>query len=301
VRRVFKTPEGASLSFVLPQIYRRDGPDDWKRTAPPGGFWGAWQDWQSPYLHIRHSERDAAFVEAVAPQLQFWAQQACELWSSRCAGALPARLYLSGYVGSLDYDPLSNTQVRVEFGSGEGSLPPDYFLSIPSPQIAGMPAEPEAQAYLAEYLGVRLIASLAARTAQDQGEADRLAAYAIKVLNLGRADPGFAARAPLSEPVQTTVRDEGSATTRTLLVDPSGSPAITLAWVAYTVEPGDTLLGISNRFDVTVEAIVQWNAIPNPDLIVAGTTLQIPVEAAAVKTLPGGLQLQLAPGATPAP
>jgi hypothetical protein len=285
VRRVFETPAGEALTFVLPQIYRRDGPDDWKRTAPPGGFWGPWQDWRSPFLHVRHSERDAAFVAAVAPQLQFWVQRACDLWTSHCAGALPARLYLSGYVGSLEYDPLSNTEVRVEFGAGEGALPADYFLSIPSPQLAGLPVEPEAEAYLAEYLAVRLIASLAARTAPDQNEADRLAAYAIKVLDLRRADPGFAARAPLSEPLRATVRDGDAGRLQAGLVNQAGSPAVTLAWVEYTVAAGDTLLAIAARFDVTIEAIVQWNAIPNPDLIVAGTTLQIPVETGAIQYL----------------
>jgi hypothetical protein len=301
VRRVFQTPAGETLTFVLPQVYRRDGPADWKRTAPPGGFWGPWQDWRSPFLHLRYSERDAAFVAAVAPQLQFWVQQACDLWSSHCAGVLPARLYLSGYVGSLEYDPLSNTEVRVEFGGGPDALPAEYFLSIPSPQIAGMPVEPEAEAYLAEYLAVRLIASLAARTAPDQTEADRLAAYAIKVLKLGHADPGFAARAPLSGAVRASVPDDNRGGEQTVLIDQSGSPAVTLAWVVYTVEPGDTLLAIANRFDVTMESIVEWNAIPNPDLIVAGTILQIPVEASTLADLPGALPRLPAPTATPAP
>jgi LysM repeat protein len=301
VRRQFHTPAGDTVSFVLPQIYRRDGPADWKRTAPPGGFWGPWEDWRSPFLHVRHSGRDAAFVDAVAPQLEFWVQQACDLWSSRCSGALPARLYLSGYVGSLDYDPLANTQVRVEFGDGEGALPPDYFLSIPSPQLAGMPGEPEAQTYLAEYLAVRLIAYLAARSAPDQGEADRLAAYAIKVLDLGRADPGIAARAPLTEPVQIKVRDESSGDAQVVTIDQSGSPPITLTWVAYTVEPGDSLLAIANRFNVTVEAIVQWNAIPNPDLIIAGTTLQIPVVSDVVGSLTRTLRVLPVASATPEP
>jgi hypothetical protein len=46
--------------------------------------------------------------------------------------------------------------------------------------------------------------------------------------------------------------------------------------IKYTVQSGDTLWVISNKFGVTMDAIVQLNSIANPDLIEVGEILQIP-------------------------
>jgi spore germination protein len=46
---------------------------------------------------------------------------------------------------------------------------------------------------------------------------------------------------------------------------------------AYTVQPGDTLGEIAQRFGTSVDAIAQANGIENPDLIFAGQTLCVPV------------------------
>ena len=60
----------------------------------------------------------------------------------------------------------------------------------------------------------------------------------------------------------------------------------------YIVQPGDTLWGLSGRFGTTVDAIVQANNIPNPNLIYVGQVLEIPGAPTAVP--PG-------PTATPGP
>ena len=44
----------------------------------------------------------------------------------------------------------------------------------------------------------------------------------------------------------------------------------------YTVQRGDTLWAIAQRYKTSVEALVRANAIQNPNLIFAGQTLQIP-------------------------
>ena len=46
-------------------------------------------------------------------------------------------------------------------------------------------------------------------------------------------------------------------------------------YIVYTVARGDVLSGIAPRFNVTVDEIVQWNNLPNPDLIRVGQKLTI--------------------------
>ncbi|SHJ85302.1 LysM peptidoglycan-binding domain-containing protein [Tepidibacter formicigenes] len=45
----------------------------------------------------------------------------------------------------------------------------------------------------------------------------------------------------------------------------------------YRVQKGDTLAKIAEKFNTTVEIILKFNFIPNPDLIPIGLALRIPV------------------------
>ena len=58
------------------------------------------------------------------------------------------------------------------------------------------------------------------------------------------------------------------------------------ATTKYTIQPGDNLTKIAKQFGTTVEALVRYNGIANPNLIYAGSELIVPMDeahAAAVK------------------
>lgn len=69
----------------------------------------------------------------------------------------------------------------------------------------------------------------------------------------------------------------------------------------YVVQPGDTLWRISRQFGTTVDAIVQANHIPNPNLIYVGQVLEIPVGPTAVPPVPGPTATPGAPTPVPPP
>jgi N-acetylmuramoyl-L-alanine amidase len=62
----------------------------------------------------------------------------------------------------------------------------------------------------------------------------------------------------------------------------AAAAAVTLAASAdYTVERGDTLSVIAANYGMTVTTLAEANGVTNPDLILAGTTLRIPGNAAS--------------------
>lgn len=69
----------------------------------------------------------------------------------------------------------------------------------------------------------------------------------------------------------------------TLTATATITPTISVTRVTtYTIQPGDTLAIIGNRFDVEVAEIVEANNIPNPNAITAGETLIIPQDETVV-------------------
>src|SRR5579859_6354882 len=276
VSRQFVVPGGQTLSFELPQFYHRDSTADWLRSAPPGSFWGSWLDWQGARLQVRYSERDAAFVSEVAPLLDQRLAQACALWVGGCGSAGPVKLYLSGFVGSLEYNPLANTEVQVDISapSGAAAAPSGYFLSIPSPQIAGIPTDETSRGYLTDYLAVRLIAALARHSSASPGAFFHLTAQAIQSLNLAQADPGYlsggqrrnslAGGGGLQFPQQAQGQPRGA-------FRPGGR----VVW--YTTVAGDTLPGVAVRFSTSAIAIQRANRLSSPDNLAAGVKLIIPL------------------------
>lgn len=85
---------------------------------------------------------------------------------------------------------------------------------------------------------------------------------ALAATACGTTDPAAQERLP---PIRTTI----ASTTTTTTTLPPGD-------VVYVVQSGDALQRIAERFGVTVEAIVERNALASPDAIQAGQRLEIP-------------------------
>lgn len=81
-----------------------------------------------------------------------------------------------------------------------------------------------------------------------------------------------------------------SSTTTTTSVPASTTTALT-AVREYTVQPGESLFAIAERFNLSAPALVELNKIKNPDRVSAGTVLKLPpsngfVPIGATTTMP---------------
>ena len=57
---------------------------------------------------------------------------------------------------------------------------------------------------------------------------------------------------------------------------PPPAPPSAPTYITYTIQPGDTLSEIAERFGTTVSSLSALNGISDPNLIYAGNTLRIP-------------------------
>jgi len=96
----------------------------------------------------------------------------------------------------------------------------------------------------------------------------------VAVAACGTTDGASQERLP---PIRTTV---ASTSTTTTTIPPGQR--------FYTVNSGDTLAVIAERFEVTVQSIVDANGLENPDDIQAGQTLEIPSGIVVIDELPAG-------------
>ena len=79
-----------------------------------------------------------------------------------------------------------------------------------------------------------------------------------------------------SETVQTTVpTTEVVATTTTIPYEP----------VFYTVQSGDSLFGIAEQYQVSMEEVMRLNGITNPDKVYAGQVLELPAPTGFVPVM----------------
>jgi LysM repeat protein len=72
----------------------------------------------------------------------------------------------------------------------------------------------------------------------------------------------------------TTTQQVAGARTETPIA--TATPVPTVRPATYTVVDGDTLSGIAERFNTTVEALVAANELTDPDVLDLGQQLKIP-------------------------
>lgn len=73
--------------------------------------------------------------------------------------------------------------------------------------------------------------------------------------------------------------DDDDTTTTTTTDTTTPATTTTTGPQRYTIEPGDTLVEIADRFDTSVDALVEENGITDPDRIQPGDELVIPDDA----------------------
>jgi LysM repeat protein len=79
-----------------------------------------------------------------------------------------------------------------------------------------------------------------------------------------------------TETVETTVPSTVESTTTTIAYEP----------VFYTVQSGDSLFGIAEKYSVSMEEVMRLNGITNPDKVFAGQVLELPAPTGFIAIAP---------------
>lgn len=77
---------------------------------------------------------------------------------------------------------------------------------------------------------------------------------------------------PIPVPTATPTSTPGSVTPACVPQRPDG-------WVVYTIEAGDTLSGIAEESDITLQLLMQVNCLVDPNAVIAGQRLFVPTDS----------------------
>lgn len=110
--------------------------------------------------------------------------------------------------------------------------------------------------------------------------------FLLWFLLLRPEDPGTAEPVPTQSPVvsPTAIIDDVNRAFENVIATPTPNPTPTARPTptptpfVYTVQAGDTLYGIAERFGLTVDDLVQANRLVNPDSLQIGQQITIPSE-----------------------
>jgi hypothetical protein len=85
--------------------------------------------------------------------------------------------------------------------------------------------------------------------------------------------PGYPTQVPLQQP---TLAAGTQTPVLSGVVGAGGQCIVPSGWVAYTVQAGETLAVIAERYNLTVEQLTAANCVQNPDLIYEDQMLAVP-------------------------
>jgi LysM repeat protein len=113
------------------------------------------------------------------------------------------------------------------------------------------------------------------------GPTARPLVFATAVPRSGGVIPtAFAPTAFMSNPPTVSLDQSGNSSNvqsaPSGVVAPSGQCVVPNGWVAYTIQPGDTLALIAQRYNLTVQQLASANCMDNPDLIYADQVIAVP-------------------------
>lgn len=92
----------------------------------------------------------------------------------------------------------------------------------------------------------------------------------------GDAEPAADATTPAQAATATAAPTQAATAGATPDTSPAAPQTPAAEGDTYTVQSGDTLSAIAQRFDTTIEALVEANDIDDPDIITVGQELVIP-------------------------
>jgi LysM repeat protein len=104
--------------------------------------------------------------------------------------------------------------------------------------------------------------------------------FTVNLLGGGNGGGGVVAPAPTLAPAATQATTGGGGVATAV---PACTPNTT--WPTYVVANNDTLARIAARAGVSLQELVTANCITNPDIVIAGQTLRVPVDINATATV----------------
>jgi hypothetical protein len=180
VARRYVAPDGATVTFALPQFYRY-AKGEWKRIAPPKTIWGEVKTRPGLRVNVTYYPIDEDFAVELSDYLEGVLAQACAAWV--CPDDLKMVVRLSTTAVATDsfyyYSPFSPGSLLMLLMDGE-SFNVSYggpTLNFASPHAAGDPADAASADLLERVIALETLANAAHQIAPDSGNNEFL--YAL--------------------------------------------------------------------------------------------------------------------------
>ncbi len=92
-----------------------------------------------------------------------------------------------------------------------------------------------------------------------------------------KATTAATTRPTTTAPTNAVTAAPAATTAATAATSTTAQPTAT-AYIEYTIQRGDTLKAIAQRYNVTLQQILAINDIPNPDSLTVGKVIKIPTQ-----------------------